>query len=60
MKVSWASAIGKNGRPVVNPEAYYDQNPISIYPTGGGAHNWAAMSFNPNTGLVYSTVMPFL
>jgi quinohemoprotein ethanol dehydrogenase len=53
VKVSWASAIGKDGRPVVNPAAYYDQEGIAIYPTGGGAHNWAAMSYNPATGLVY-------
>jgi quinohemoprotein ethanol dehydrogenase len=53
VKVSWATGIGKDGRPIVNPAAYYDQDPISIYPTGGGAHNWAPMSFNPNTGLVY-------
>jgi len=45
--------MGENGRPVVNPAAYYDQDPISVYPTGGGAHNWSPMSFNPNTGLVY-------
>ena len=36
VKVSWASAIGKDGRPVVNPAAYYDQEGIAIYPTGGG------------------------
>ena len=53
VKVSWALGIGKDGRPVVNPDAYYDQDPISIYPTGGGGHNWAPMSYNPNTGLVY-------
>jgi quinohemoprotein ethanol dehydrogenase len=53
VKVSWALSMGEDGRPVVNPAAYYDQDPISIYPTGGGAHNWAPMSYNPNTGLVY-------
>jgi quinohemoprotein ethanol dehydrogenase len=53
VKVSWALSMGKDGRPVVNPAAYYDQDPISIYPTGGGAHNWSPMSYNPNTGLVY-------
>ena len=53
VKVSWALGMGKDGRPVVNPAAYYDQEPISIYPTGGGAHNWSPMSYNPNTGLVY-------
>jgi quinohemoprotein ethanol dehydrogenase len=53
VKVSWALSMGEDGRPVVNPAAYYDQDPISIYPTGGGAHNWAPMSYNPNTGLIY-------
>jgi quinohemoprotein ethanol dehydrogenase len=53
VKVSWALGMGKDGRPVVNPAAYYDQDPISIYPTGGGGHNWAPMSFNPDTGLIY-------
>ena len=53
VKVSWALSMGEDGRPVVNPAAYYDQDPISVYPTGGGAHNWAPMSYNPNTGLLY-------
>jgi quinohemoprotein ethanol dehydrogenase len=53
VKVSWAFGVNKDGRPNVNPAAFYDQDPISIYPTGGGAHNWSPMSFNPTTGLVY-------
>jgi quinohemoprotein ethanol dehydrogenase len=53
VKVTWATGIGKDGRPMVNPEAYYDKDPIAIFPTGGGAHNWAPMSYNPATGLVY-------
>jgi quinohemoprotein ethanol dehydrogenase len=53
VKVSWALGMGKDGRPIVNPAAYYDQDPISVYPTGGGGHNWSPMSYNPNTGLVY-------
>ncbi len=28
VKVSWALSMGKDGRPVVNPAAYYDQDPI--------------------------------
>lgn len=63
VKVDWALGLDENGRPIVNPEAYYDDDPvgIEIYPTGGGAHNWSAMSFNPNTGLVYipSSYQPF-
>jgi quinohemoprotein ethanol dehydrogenase len=61
VKVTWASGLDAKGRPIVNPAAYYDTEPVSIYPTGGGAHNWAPMSFNPNTGLVYipSSYQPF-
>jgi quinohemoprotein ethanol dehydrogenase len=61
VRVSWALRLDEKGRPVVNPEAYYDTNGISIYPTGGGGHNWAPMSYNPSTGLVYipASYMPF-
>jgi quinohemoprotein ethanol dehydrogenase len=53
-KVTWARGIDqKTGRPIVNPEAYYGTEPISISPGGGGAHNWTPMSFNPMAGLVY-------
>jgi quinohemoprotein ethanol dehydrogenase len=53
VKVNWAKGLDDSGRPMVNPEAYYDLDPVAVYPTGGGAHNWAPMSFNPATGLVY-------
>jgi quinohemoprotein ethanol dehydrogenase len=53
VKVNWAKGLDDSGRPMVNPEAYYDVEPVAVYPTGGGAHNWAPMSFNPNTALVY-------
>jgi quinohemoprotein ethanol dehydrogenase len=53
-KVTWSKGIDqKTGRPIVNPEAYYGTEPISISPGGGGAHNWSPMSFNPITGLTY-------
>jgi PQQ-dependent dehydrogenase (methanol/ethanol family) len=53
-RVTWAKGIDqKTGRPIVNPEAYYGTEPISISPGGGGAHNWSPMSFNPVTGLTY-------
>jgi PQQ-dependent dehydrogenase (methanol/ethanol family) len=54
--VNWVTGFDKknNGRPIINPEAYYNQeNTVVIYPGGGGAHNWAPMSYNPNAGLVY-------
>ncbi len=54
--VNWVTGFdkSKNGRPIINHDAYYNQeNSVIIYPGGGGAHNWAPMSYNPNTGLVY-------
>ena len=54
--VNWVTSFdkSKNGRPIINPDAYYDQKKtVIIYPGGGGAHNWAPMSYNPNAGLVY-------
>jgi quinohemoprotein ethanol dehydrogenase len=56
VKTNWASGLDAKGRPIVNPEAYYDLDPISLFPTGGGAHNWSPMSFNPATGYVYISV----
>jgi len=54
VQVNWTKGFDeKTGRPMVNPEAFYDKTPVQIYPTGGGAHNWAPMSYNPTTGLVY-------
>jgi quinohemoprotein ethanol dehydrogenase len=50
--VTWARGLDpKTGRPLVNSEAYYGSGPVTLMPST--AHNWAAMSFNPTTGLVY-------
>jgi quinohemoprotein ethanol dehydrogenase len=52
--VSWASGINlKTGRPMVNPEANYGEESVSVMPGPGGGHVWVPWSFNPNTGLVY-------
>jgi quinohemoprotein ethanol dehydrogenase len=56
VQVTWAKGIDpETGRPIVNPEAHYDQNKetITLAPSLGGGHNWSPMSFNPATGLVY-------
>jgi quinohemoprotein ethanol dehydrogenase len=56
VQINWATGFDKkdNGKPIINPQAFYDQNNVvQIYPGGGGAHNWAPMSYNPNAGLVY-------
>jgi PQQ-dependent dehydrogenase (methanol/ethanol family) len=53
-QVTWAKGIDpETGRPMVNPEARYGADAITITPGGGGAHNWSPMSFNPAAGLVY-------
>jgi quinohemoprotein ethanol dehydrogenase len=62
-QVTWAKGIDpETGRPIINPEARYSADAITITPGGGGAHNWSPMSFNPGSGLVYiptSTVNTF-
>jgi PQQ-dependent dehydrogenase (methanol/ethanol family) len=56
VKTTWALGLDAKGRPIVNPAAYYDTDPISLFPTGGGAHNWSPMSYSPQTGYVYIPV----
>lgn len=51
---SWASHIDmETGRPVEVPGARYEDGSQVITPTLYGAHSWHAMSYNPQTGLVY-------
>src|SRR5262249_24076162 len=55
-EVTWAKGIDREtGRPIINPEAHYDQNgsTVVIEPGPGGAHNWSPMSYNPAAGLIY-------
>lgn len=54
-QVNWVQEIDlKNGRIVPRPEAFYGKGPaVAISPSAGGAHNWAPMSFNPTTNLMY-------
>ncbi len=53
-QVTWAKGLNEaTGRPIVNNEARYGTESITLAPGPGGAHNWSPMSFNPATGLVY-------
>jgi quinohemoprotein ethanol dehydrogenase len=52
-QVNWTRGFDESGRPMINKEAFYDKEPVTIFPTAGGGHNWAPMSYNPSTGLVY-------
>src|SRR5262249_1897078 len=54
VQLNWAKGLDpKTGRPLINPEAHYGSEPVSIFPGPGGAHNWSPMAYNPTTGLVY-------
>lgn len=56
--VNWASGHDpKTGRPLIPREAYYStSSSVTIYPSGGGAANWAAKAYSPDTRLVYMPV----
>jgi len=52
--MNWSEAMDKKtGRPFIHPRAFYGTEPVTIFPGPIGAHNWAPMSFNPQTGLMY-------
>ncbi|MDB5968399.1 MAG: PQQ-dependent dehydrogenase, methanol/ethanol family [Hydrocarboniphaga sp.] len=53
-KVTWATHVDiESGRPVETPEARFPGGAGLLYPSSVGVHDWQAMSFNPQTGLVY-------
>jgi len=63
VKVDWASGVDmKTGRPIEREGARYEDGEELVWPSAFGGHNWHAMSYNPNTGLVYipSIEMPGL
>jgi quinohemoprotein ethanol dehydrogenase len=54
VETTWASHIDlTSGKPVEIEGARYETGPAAITPNPWGAHSWHAMSFNPQTGLVY-------
>jgi len=53
-KVTWASHVDlKTGRPVEMAGARYEDGEELVWPSPVGAHNWHAMSYNPQTQLTY-------
>lgn len=64
--VNWASGIDpKTGRPIMKADARYwekKDGKAVIQPPTSGAHNWQAMAYNEQTGLVYlgATYLPAL
>jgi len=54
VKVTWSTGLDpKTGRPHEAPGMRYEKEPIETSPGPAGGHAWQAMSFNPNTGLIY-------
>jgi alcohol dehydrogenase (cytochrome c) len=52
-KLSWASEIGPDGRPVKLPNQEPTEKGNKICPPIEGATNWFSSSFHPGTGLFY-------
>jgi len=53
-KVDWATHVDiKTGRPVERVGARYEDGEEVVWPSAVGLHSWHAMSYNPDTGLVY-------
>ena len=54
VKVTWATGLDpKTGKPNEAPNMRYDAEDRTVSPGPAGGHAWQAMSYNPNTGLVY-------
>ncbi len=51
--LTWAKAIGPDGRPVKNPNQEPSETGTKVCPSQDGATNWFSPSFNPATGLYY-------
>ena len=52
--VNWSTHIDlETGRPIINKDKDYNVKPEWVLPGSYGGHNWQAMSYDPNLGLVY-------
>jgi len=52
-KITWASSIGQDGRPVLLPGNVPTPEGTATCPDIRGATNWMATAYNPATGLYY-------
>jgi len=51
--LNWAKGLNANGQPIPDPAKYPSVDGVMVSPASGGATNWPAPSFNPETGLFY-------
>lgn len=57
-KATWAERIDlTTGRPVEAPAIHYRGDPVLIWPSVFGVHNWQPMSFDAASGLMYIPTM---
>ncbi len=54
--ITWASGIGKDGRPILLPGNEPTVQGTRTCPSVAGATNWPSMAFSPITGLFYLMV----
>jgi alcohol dehydrogenase (cytochrome c) len=52
-ELTWAKEIGKDGRPVLQPNQEPSPAGVRVCPSQDGATNWYSPSYNPATGLFY-------
>jgi PQQ-dependent dehydrogenase (methanol/ethanol family) len=55
-QLTWASRIGKDGRPILLPGNAPSVEGTRTCPSVAGATNWPSMAFSPATGLFYLMV----
>jgi alcohol dehydrogenase (cytochrome c) len=51
--LNWAKGLDAKGQPIPDPAKYPTTDGVLVSPSTGGATNWQAPSFNPETGLFY-------
>jgi alcohol dehydrogenase (cytochrome c) len=51
--VNWAKGLDKLGRPIPDPDKEPKPDGTLVTPASGGATNWPAPSFDPETGLLF-------
>jgi alcohol dehydrogenase (cytochrome c) len=52
-ELTWASGIGSDGRPILQPNQEPSAAGTRVCPSQDGATNWYSPSYNPATGLFY-------
>jgi alcohol dehydrogenase (cytochrome c) len=52
-KLTWATGIGDDGRPVLTPGQVPTSGGVTVCPAVEGATNWFSTAFSPTTGLYY-------